>query len=408
MWTTSFSDWLISLNEQRGRTLSTLMGVGWGTFAVVSMLAFSVGLEVQMTERAQGMGDGVVVGWINKTTLPWKGFPEGRQLLATDEDIVALGEEVPGIGAVSAEYSRSEQVQIGQAIFRTSLNGVFPEYGEIRAMGVQSGGRFINEEDQGLGRRVMFLGDRIKHQLFGSANAVGEQVVMGGSPFLVIGVLEPKLQDSDYGGRDESRICIPASTYRRLFGDRFVDDFVFTALDRKNTEAVVRGVYETLSRRLGFDPSDVDALNIWDTTEGDKIRDTIFTAMRLMTAFAGTLTLLVGGLGVGNLMFVLVRRRTQEIGIQMALGALPRWILMEVLTQSFLLVAAGGLLGFFGAWGVTALIALTPITEAVGVPQISGLVALGTVGLLSLVGLVAGFFPARRAAQLDPVQALAS
>ena len=406
MWTISFGDWLKSLNEQRSRTISTLMGVGWGTFAVVSMLAFGVGLENLMKERAAGLGQGVVVTWVNKTTRPWKGFPQGRQLLATDQDILALMEEVPGIGAVSSEYGRSEKVQIGQNIFRTALSGVFPQFGKLRSMGVEPGARFLNEEDQRQGRRVMFLGDRIKQQLFGEKQAVGEQIVMGGAPFLVIGVLKPKLQDSDYGGRDESRICIPSSTYRRLFGDRFVDNFVYSALDRKNTSTVISGVYEVLGRRLGFDPNDLDALNTGDTTEGDKIRDTIFGAMSMMTAFAGTLTLLVGGLGVGNLMFVLVRRRTREIGIQMAIGALPRWVLLEVLSQCFLLVGAGGLLGFLGAWGVTALIRLTPITDAIGVPQISGVVGLATVCLLCLVGLAAGIVPARRASQLDPVQAL--
>lgn len=406
MWTISFGAWLASLNEQRGRTLSTLMGVGWGTFAVVSMLAFSVGLENQMTERAAGMGNGVVVTWVNKTTLPWQGFPEGRQLLATDEDILAVGAQASGVAQISSEYSRSEQVQIGQAIFRTNLSGVFPAFGEIRSMGVAPGGRFINVEDQRLGRRVMFLGDRIKQQIFGDENAIGKQIVLAGSPFQVIGVLAPKLQDSDYGGLDDVRICIPASTYRRLFGDRFVDNFVYTAKNRRETETTVDQVYGVLGARLGFDPKDRGALNTWDTTEGDKVRESIFTAMRLMTAFAGTLTLLVGGLGVGNLMFVLVRQRTREIGIQMAMGALPRWILMEILTQTFLLVAAGGLLGFLGAWGVTALIALTPITEAVGYPQISFMVGAGTVALLCLVGLAAGLFPARRAASLDPVQAL--
>lgn len=406
MLITPFGDWLRSLKAQRSRTISTLMGVGWGTFAVVAMLAFGSGLEDMMRERGQGMGRGVVVVWINQTTKPFEGFPAGRQLLATDEDILALLEEVQDMGFVSPEYVRSEQVAIGENQFRTTLNGVFPAYRDMRSMGVMPGGRFINEEDQRLGRRVMFLGDRIKQQLLGDGDAVGKQVVLAGAPFTVVGVLRPKLQDSDYNGNDDARICIPASTYRRLFGDRWVDNFVFQATRVEETSGVIDGVYQTLGRRLRFDPNDRYALNVWDTTESDRIRSSIFMAMRLMVGLAGTLTLLVGGLGVGNLMYVLVKRRTAEIGIQMAIGALPRWILQEVMLQTLVLVTAGGLLGFLSAWGLTALIAISPLTDAVGYPHLSGWASLATVALLVLVGLAAGYFPARRAANLDPVQAL--
>ena len=403
---TPFGAWIRSLREQRGRTVSTLLGVGWGTFAVVAMLAFGAGIEDMLKDRAAGMGNGVVVTWINSTTLPFRGFPEGRNLLATDEDILSLREQVPGIGLVSPEYSRRENLEVEQQIFRTTLCGVFPSYGVMRNMIPDPGGRFLNSEDQRLARRVIFLGDRTKRQLFGESDAIGQQVVMAGAPFTVIGVLQAKEQDSDYNGKDDTRCCIPAATYRRLFGDRFVDNFVYRAERREDTMAVVDGVYVALGRRLGFDSTDRDALNTWDTTEGDRIRATIFSAMDLMTGLAGTLTLLVGGLGVGNLMFVLVRRRTAEIGIQMAMGALPRWVLWEVQLQTMFLVAVGGLFGFLGAWALTSLVAFTPLTAAVGYPHISWRVALATIGLLMAIGLAAGFVPARRAAHLDPVQAL--
>lgn len=406
MLITPFGEWLRSLKTQRSRTISTLMGVGWGTFSVVAMLAFGAGLEDMMRERAQGMGNSVVVAWPNQTTMSFEGIPEGRQLMVSDDDLQAVLDEVPGIGNVSGEYSRSERVSIGSSQFLTSLNGVFPSYGEMRAMRPQAGGRFLNQEDQRLGRRVAFLGDRIKRQLLGDGNAIGAQLVLAGAPFTVIGVMEAKVQDSDYGGLDETRICIPSSTYQRLFGDRWVDNFIFNAQDPSNTAQVIDGVYSVLSRRLRFDPNDRYALTVWDTTETQRVRDMIFLAMRLMVGLAGSLTLMVGGLGVGNLMYVLIKRRTSEIGIQMAIGALPRWILWEVMLQTLVLVSAGGLLGFLGAWLLTRLVAISPFTDAVGYPHLSAPAAVATITLLILVGLAAGFFPARRAAKLDPVRAL--
>jgi len=384
----------------------TLMGIAWGTFAVVAMLAFGAGLENMMRERAEGMGKAVIVTWVNSTTMSFRGFPKGRQLLATDEDILALATEVEGIGGVSPEYLRNEQVRMGDRQFRTSLAGVFPAYGKMRSMTPEAGGRFLNAEDQRLGRRVMFLGDKIKRQLLGEDDAIGKQVVLAGSPFTMIGVLKPKEQDSDYNGLDESRISIPASTYRRLFGDRFVDDFVFQAKHLGDTSAVIDGVYRVLGRRLGFDPRDREALNVWDTTEGEKVRETMFLSLRILVSLAGGLTLLVGGLGIGNLMYLLVKRRTSEIGLQMALGARPRWVLWEIMVQTMLLVGLGGLLGFIGAWAVATVVAKTPLREAVGEPTISLNSAAATVGLLLIVGLASGLSPARRAARLDPVQAL--
>jgi putative ABC transport system permease protein len=403
---TPFGEWLRSLKTQRSRTISTLMGVGWGTFSVVAMLAFGAGLEDMMRERARGMGNSVVVTWPSQTTMSFEGIPEGRQLLVSDEDLQAILDEVPGIGNVSGEYVRSERVSIGSNQFLTTLNGVFPSHGEMRAMRAQTGGRFLNEEDQRLGRRVIFLGDRIKRQLFGDGDAIGAQLVLAGAPFTVIGVMQPKVQDSDYDGLDEMRICIPSSTYRRLFGDRWMDNFIFHAQDASNTSQVIDGVYKVLGRRLHFDPNDRYALNVWDTTETQRVRDMIFLAMRLMVGLAGSLTLMVGGLGVGNLMYVLIKRRTSEIGIQMAIGALPRWILLEIMLQTLILVSAGGLLGFLGAWLLTRLVAISPFTDAVGYPHLSVSAALATISLLVLVGLTAGFFPARRAAKLDPVRAL--
>ncbi len=407
MHTLSLRDWLRGLREQRARTLTTLAGIGWGTFAVVSMLAFGEGLEELMQERAAGLGKGIVIAWPGRTTRTHGGFPEGRQLRFTREDLLPLAQEVPEIESVCPEFTARAQVHRGELVFRTQVNGVHPSFAAMRTQHVEAGGRFLSQADLDEERRVAFLGDRIKRQLFGDLPAIGQTVELMDAPFTVVGVMRPKLQDSDYDGVDETRICIPATTHERVFGRRYIDDFLFRAADPAQTAAAIEGVHQVLGRRLGFHPEDDGALLLWDTTENDNVRKYIFLAMDVMLGGAGLFTLLVGAVGVGNLMFLLVRQRTREIGIQMAVGARPRWVQEEVLVQTLILVTLGGVAGFAGAWVVAAAVRASPLTENLGHPYISSGVAAGTVALLGAVGLLAGWFPARRAANLDPGRALA-
>lgn len=405
-WIADLADGLRTLGAHRGRALSTILGVAWGTFGVVGLGAFSTGLEENMAARAQGMGAGVVVVWPSRTTRPWRGMPEGRPLRVTAEEVRALSEQVAGIAEISPEYRRYEPLRRGARAFRPYVTGVDPEYGAIRNLGPAPGGRFLSPLDLARRRRVVFLGDRVARELFPAGGAVGAELVLGDAPFTVVGVLRARVQDSDYGALDESRIFVPASTFEELYGPREVANFVFRAREPALLPGAIDDVYEALGRRLGFDPADRQALSLWDTTEGDQMRSQAFAAMNLMTLLAGFFTVLVGAIGVGNLMFLVVRRRTGELGLRLALGARPRGVMREVLVEALLLIFAGGALGFGAAAGLGALVGASPLVETLGVPRISPALALAVVLLLAAVGLLAGWFPARRASRLDPVQAL--
>ncbi len=396
------------LRPQKVRAGLSLLSIAWGTLSVLLLLAFSFGFEDLFVTRSKGMGDSVAIAWPLRTTKPWQGYPSGRPLLIARDDVLALPALVPELHAISGEFVTSERVRVGASLHRVPLSGVDPTFAELRLLSPRAGSRFLNDVDARERRRVIFLGDGLASNLFGGESAVGKTLVLRNAPFTVVGVLQTKEQDSDYNGLDRNRAWIPATTFQALFGARHVSNLVFRAKEPRRQEDCSRAVVAALSRRLAFDPSDRDALNVWDTTESLRVLFFIFLGFHVMLGLSGAFTLLVGGVGIANLMYLLVRRRTREIGLKLAVGAQPRQILREWLTQTLLLVAVGAALGAGAAFALIAAVAHSSLVKEIGTPHVPPVLALVTVLLLALVGLLAGFFPARAAARLDPVVALRS
>ena len=395
------------LRAQKLRTTLTILGITWGTVAVIVLLAFGTGLEVQTRKNMHGMGDGIVVMFGGRTTKAYQGFPDGRYVPLHEDDAAILKRRIPEIARISPEYI-SNRTPVRRDVTPTTpaITGINPDYGEMRNIIVEPGGRFINAPDMAGRRRVAVLGDEVKRLLFGDAPAVGEQVFVGQTPFTVIGVMQKKTQNSSYHARDSDRLFIPATTHRSLFGDRYVNNIVYQPQDALLSESIKTRVYEIMGRRHKFDPADRETLGIWDTNEMDKFFSYFFIGFNAFLGIIGSFTLTVGGIGVANIMYVVVRERTREIGIKRSVGARRFDIMRQFLLETFLIVAVGATFGFGIAVGLVKLLGLLPVQEFVGTPSISPLVAGVTMGLLALIALLAGFFPARKAARLDPVECL--
>jgi putative ABC transport system permease protein len=400
-------EFLADIRSQKLRTTLTVLGIAWGTVAVVVLLAFGVGLERQTRKRFHGLGDRIVILFGGRTTRAWAGFPDRRSIPLYEEDATMLRNEVSEIEQLSPEYiSRSTRVHRGLKAATPAVTGILPAYGEMRNIIPRAGGRFISDRDVTDRRRVAVLGDGLATLLFGREEAVGQLLLVGDTPFLVIGVMKPKLQNSSYQQRDRDRIFVPASTHRALFGQRRLNNIVYRARSPELTKVAERHVYEAMARKYKFDPDDKDALGVWDTSEWETRFGYLFLAFNIFFAIVGSFTLLVGGIGVANIMYIVVRERTREIGIRRAVGATRRDIVRQIFAETLLIVLLGAVSGALLSVGIVLGMGSLPIKEFVGSPVISSTVLLATLVLLALVTFAAGLLPARQAAKLDPVEAL--
>ncbi|KAB2969405.1 MAG: ABC transporter permease [Thermoanaerobaculia bacterium] len=399
---------LRDVRAQKLRLFLTMFGIVWGTAAVTLLLAFGEGLQKRVVRAQKGLGDAIVIAWPMRTTKPWEGLPRGRRVRMTEADVAVLRTEVEEIDRISEEYEKGGgRVGWGRKTLSADIAGANAEFGEMRSLVPQEGGRWFNAQDLSERRRVVFLGDQLKKDLIGeNAPAVGDTVRLDGAPFLVIGVLQTKDQDSSYSGRDKDKVFIPSTTFKAIYGPQEIDNFIFQVLDPLKVADAKRKVTETAARLHRFDPTDEEAVMMWDTTEGMKFLTTFFVAFRTFLGVVGALTLVVGGIGVSNIMNVAVEERTKEIGIKMALGARRRYVIGQFLFETLTITMAGGLLGFLTSWLICAGFPKLGLEEYVGTPVISTQVAGITTLVLGGIGLLAGYFPARTAASLRPVEAL--
>jgi putative ABC transport system permease protein len=397
---------------QRKRMTMTIAAIAWGTVSIVLLLSFGEGLKRSMTAGWAGLGTGIAIVWSGETSKPFAGFAPGRDIRLVPDDVDLVVAAVDEITAATGEMRSTQQLAWGRTSLNKQIIGAHPAYGELRNHHARAGGRFLDEPDMRLKRRVIFLGDDLARELFGAVDPVGESLLLNKTPFTVVGVLQTKKQMGMYGGPDADHAVIPLSTYEAIFGRRTLSNLVFKVTAPELMENAKKRFAEVLGAKYKFDPTDERAFSTWDTVKTQKVGRNIMVGIELFLGIIGGLTLLIGGVGVANIMYAVVKHRTREIAIQMAVGARRIYVMGSLVAEATVLTFIGGGIGI--AVGVTIVQVLAFVQSRaqsdamrfLGEPTFSLPVALVTVGLLGTLGLLAGYFPSRRAASVHPAVAL--
>jgi putative ABC transport system permease protein len=403
---------LRSSRVRRKRALLTIAAIGWGTVSLLLLLSFGEGLKRQMNRGRAGMGSDIAVLWPGETTKSWQGMGPGRPIRAKPEDVALLAERVPGIDQVVGEMTQwGTGLAYGRKAINARVTGTTPPFGELRNHFPRVGGRFLDPADEAERRRVIFLGDELATDLFGEERPEGKKLLLNGSPYTVVGVLAHKMQMGTYGGPDANGAVIPLSTFRAQFGRERLNNLVLRPRDPAQMKAVLRATRETLAAKYAFDPTDEPAIGVWDTIESAKTMRDMMVGIQIFLGIIGGLTLLIGGVGVANIMYATVKERTREIGVHMALGARAGWVTGPLVLEGLLYTLTGGLAGLLLSVVLIMLLGLIPTEgnealEFLGKPTLSPAVGLAAAAVLGSVGLLAAYFPARRAAAIDPAATL--
>lgn len=388
------------------RSFLTIFGIMWGTATLILLLAFGMGFRDQTVLNMRGMGDQIAIVWGGQTTKAFEGYGVGRPIRLREADAWMLQDEIPDIEIALPEYNRTFTVSNGDRRRNTQVGGVFAEYSDLRNIYEQEGGRWINERDLSDQRRVVFLGNQLAENLFGDEDPIGKYVMLNQTPFIVIGVMQVKVQNSSYSQRDHDRAFIPATTFSAMTGTDLVSNILYVPKDPQFAPAVMDQVYEVMGRKYRFDASDRDAIGIWDTNEFWAFVNILFYGINGFLGLIGFFTLAVGGIGVANIMFVVVQERMMEIGVRRSAGARRHHIMIQFFLETFMIVGLGAAAGYITGWLLVEATQNIPIKEFVGAPHFSPEVGLLAFIVLGIVGFASGLLPAWRASQLNIIDCL--
>jgi putative ABC transport system permease protein len=395
------------------RSFLTMFGIVWGIASVILLVGLGRGFSIDQKKRMQTLGKDLVIVWGGRTSSQIGGLAAGREISLTIEDARVIRDQCYQVKNVSPELRRNvpEVSQFNSA--NRGVVGLWPSYQDFRSL-LLAEGRLITDEDERESRRVVILGDAARKQLFNGQPAVGATLSIKGVPYAVIGVLRKKNQNSNYNGPDNDYLYAPYSAVARDFPPPqkpgivrgFLNDIVFEVASAEEHDEAVMQVRRALGRVHHFEPTDKDALFIWDTMDGAKLVENIFNVITIFFGCVAIVTLCLGGIGVMNIMLVSVTERTREIGVRKAIGATRRDILRQFFAESAVLTVVSGGLGLSFGIGICVALSVLPLPDFVPHPIVSMVSVVLSVLTLSLITLTAGMYPAQRAADMAPIESL--
>ncbi|HZT77207.1 MAG TPA: ABC transporter permease [Vicinamibacterales bacterium] len=417
-----------NLRANKLRSFLTMFGILWGMISVVVLSATGEGFRQGNDKVLRELGKNIGIIWGGRTSLQAGGERAGRDIQLTLEDARALAAESSMIAVVSPELQRSAvRAKSAYNAAAAQVTGIEPQNQDIRTIELEYGRNFtFQDEDQV--SRVAIVGSDMAEQLFGKRHIVGEALTLDGVPYVVVGKIRKKNQDSNYSGPDNNKIFVPFAAMTRdmprkdappgVLSDIIVapKDGVVADLPRVLNERtgriedidwpLERNVRAILARRHAFDPDDKQAIQMWDTSLETLMFGRMIGHIKFFFTLVGIVTLLLGGIGVMNIMLIAVKERTREIGVRKALGATTHAIQRQFFLEGMFLTLASGCAGMLFALGLCRLVNMLPLPD-----RFSGMILSWPSGLVSLatlvaIGVVTSTYPARKAAELPPVEAL--
>ncbi len=392
-----------ALGRNKLRSVLTMLGIIIGVGAVIAMISVGQGAQEKVQEQIRSIGTNIMFVWPGSISSSGARMGAGAAHTLNEEDVLAIERECPTVAAASPIVRSSAQIVFEDQNWFTQVQGTNEEFPRIRDWPVQAG-EFFTPGDVRTSARVIVLGKTVADYLFLGINPIGQMVRVHDLPFKVVGILASKGQSTSGTDQDDTAVMPFTTVQKKLLGQTIyhINAAMISAVSPKATYIAERQITDLLRQRHRIREGQPDDFMVRNLTD---VAETAEETNRIMTLLLGSIaavSLIVGGIGIMNIMLVSVTERTREIGIRMAIGARPGYIRMQFLTESVVLSMTGGIMGIFTGTGLAVTISRVLTWPTL----VSALSVVISFGFAALIGIFFGYYPARKAAALDPIEAL--